>query len=880
MLADWRLRLRTLFRRTQVEDDLDRELTFHLERQTEVYVSHGLDRATATRRARLEFGGLGQVKDEYRDTLGVRVLDEVRRDVHYAWRTLRRSPGFALGAIVSLALGIGANTLVLSVANGLIFSPLPIRDPQRVVFVQYRGPFVSHSFPVYRELRDRNVTFDSLAGYRITMMDVEADGHVTHEWGYLATGNYFDLLGVMPVVGRVFHPPDDRVPGASPYAVLDYDYWRGTLGGNADVVGSTIRINRQAYTVLGVAPAGFHGTEVFYRPSIWVPMMMQAQIEVDNPWLDNRNTANTWVIGRLRSGVTAAQAEGNLTAIVRQVAQESGGKGEGIRLALTQPGLIGDSIGGPARVFAVGVLILAGLVLVLACVNLAGALTARGSDRQRELAIRLSMGASRGRIVRQLFTETTLLALLGGAAGGLLAATAAAALSRWRLPIAVPVQFDVRPDGRVFAFTLAMSLLAGLLFGLFPARHATRTDAAAALKLVDGARRRRWPVREVLVAVQIVLCSVLVTSSVVSLRGLLRAVTMRFGFEPAGVAMASFDLGLAGYTPDNGERLRRAALEAMRRQPGVEAAAYGNSLPLNIDQSNTAIYPDGTPIFDPTQVPYAIRYQVSPAFFRTLGIRFRLGRDIEWSDSFSSRRVAVVNETFAGHVLKQADPLGQRFRFGPGGPLTEVIGLVEDGQYQSLTEAATPAVFVPILQHYNTTTVLLVKSSLPSGQMISAMRAAMQDLDSGIPLFGVGTLDQMLSLPLLPMRVAAVALGSFGLLALVLAATGVYGLVAYAVARRRREVAIRVALGASGMQVLRLLLGRISIVIGVGAMVGLGFAVASDQLLRSIVYQASPRDVGTLLVVGAGIGLVGLVASLTPARRALRINPARALHVE
>jgi ABC-type antimicrobial peptide transport system permease subunit len=263
-----------------------------------------------------------------------------------------------------------------------------------------------------------------------------------------------------------------------------------------------------------------------------------------------------------------------------------------------------------------------------------------------------------------------------------------------------------------------------------------------------------------------------------------------------------------------------------------------------------------------------------------LGIRFRLGRDIEWSDTFSSRRVAVVNETFAGHVLKQADPLGHRFRFGPGGPLTEVIGLVEDGQYQSLTEAATPAVFVPILQHYNTTTVLLVKSSLPGGQMISAMRAAMQDLDSGIPLFGVGTLDQMLSLPLLPMRVAAVALGSFGLLALVLAATGVYGLVAYAVARRRREVAIRVALGASAIQVLRLLLGRISIVIGVGALVGLGLAVASDQLLRAIVYQASPRDVGTLLVVGGAIGFVGLVASLTPARRALRINPARALHVE
>jgi predicted permease len=668
MLSDVLLRLRAIFKRSAVEHELDEELGFHVDRQIEAYVNGGMNRDDARRRVQLEFGGLDQVKEEYRDALGVRLLEDLWRDVRYALRTILRTPGFAATAIVSIALGVGANTIVFSVVNALLLKPLPVSDPDRVVFVERIGSFVSHSFPFYRDLRDRNVTFDGLAGYRIAMMEVEANQSATHEWGYLATGNYFDLLGVRPALGRFFGQPDDVAPGGSPYAVLSYNYWLARFGGSSSVVGSTIRINRRPYTVVGVAPAGFYGTEVFYRPNIWVPMSMQAQIEVGNPWLENRNTSNTWVIGRLKPGVSLQQAESNLNVISQQLAAEYGARIDVPTIKLTRPGFVGDAVGAPARTFTLGVLALSGLVLLTACANLAGVLAARGADRQRELAIRLSIGAGRGRLVRQLLTETLVLACLGGAVGTVASVIAAKALSNWRLPIALPVQLDVTPDVRVFGFALLVSLLAGIAFGVAPARQAAATDPNTTLKSVEGARAGRWPVRDVLVGVQVALCFVLVAACFTSLRGLQSALTMPLGLEPSGVTMASFDVGLSGYSRDAGETLRRRALEAILQLPGVENAAYGNSLPLNIDQSSTVVYTDDRLDLPRSQVPRAIKYQVSPGFFQTLRIRMLEGRDIDWRDTSASRRVVVANEAFANQILGGRDVLGRHFRYGSQGP--------------------------------------------------------------------------------------------------------------------------------------------------------------------------------------------------------------------
>lgn len=806
------------------------------------------------------------------------MIEDALRDLRYAIRTLSRSRLFAVTSIVSIALGVGVNALVLSVFNGLVFKPLPVTDPDSLVFVESDGEIPAHSFPAYRDMRDRNVTLDGMAGYRITRMDVDADGAVTREWGYLATGNYFDLLGVVPAAGRLLQPPDDGAAGASPYAVLSYEYWQSRFTGSESIVGSSIRINRLAYTVLGVAPPGFHGTEVFYRPAIWVPMAMQAQIEIGNPWLENRNTMNTWVIGRLAPGVSVAQAEENLRAIERQLAEEAGQPTNGPPIKLTRPGLVGDALGAPARAFGIGVLLLAGLVLVTACVNLAGASAARAADRQRELAIRLSIGAGRRRIYRQILTETVALAIAGGAVGMLAAMLAAQALSAWQLPIDFPVRVDVRPDVRVFALVFLLSLAAGLVFGLAPARLAARMDPNAALRSADGIQRARWPVRELLVGVQVALCILLVTACLTSVRSLDRFLSMPIGFEPQDLTIASFDLSLAGYEREQGETLRRQALERASALPGVDGAAYASSLPLSSDWSSSNVYVNDelTPVT--SALPLAAKYEVSPGFFAALRTRIVEGRELEWSDNAEGRRVAVVNEAFVRQILRTTEGVGREFRLGRRGAPIEIVGVAATGKYRTLTETDTPAVFAPILQDYNGTTVLLVRSTLPTAGLGDELREIVAAIDPAMPLSEVESAARMLDGVLLPMRAAASALGAFAVLAVMLAITGIHGLVAYAVSRRRREIAIRVAVGAHGTRILRLLMARVAGLVAAGILAGLMLVVAARGVLQNIIYGASVTDLTTILVAATIFALIGVAACWAPVRAALRLDPRAVLN--
>jgi predicted permease len=813
------------------------------------------------------------------------IVDDLRADLRYAVRTLLRTPGFALMAIVSLALGIGANTVVFSVVNALVLKPLPIEHPEHVFFLQFgvAGRHPTTSFPNYRDLRDRSVSFDGLVGYRISPINLENGAAPVRTWGYLATGNYFDVLGLKPVVGRFFHQEDDRHVGEAPYAVLSYECWQGRFGSNPAIIGRTVRLNRTPFTVIGVAPKGFRGTEVFFRPDLWVPMMMEPQIEVGNPWLDSRNTGNTWIIGRLKPGVTSRAAEADLNAVAAQLGREYPQINDGMRVKLARPGLVGDLLGGPVRAFTGGVLVLAGLVLLAACANLASVLAARGADRQRELAVRISIGASRGRIVRQLLTETLLLAVVGGAAGCALAFAAARALTAWHAPVDVPIQFDIPVDLRVLLFASIASAAAGLLFGLAPARQAAKTNPNSALKESDGSQMvgRGLPVRDVLVAVQVAICVVLVSACALSLRGLQQALTMSLGFDPKGVTIVGFDLGLAGYSKEAGAQFQRRVLEAVARVPGVQSAAYSNSLPLSIDQSTNTIYPDDRPVLKASEVMSANVYEISPGFLQTLGIRRELGRDIEWRDAAGMPRVAIVNRAFARKIMRTADPIGRHFTWSwRASEPTEIVGVVEDGKYESLTEAAKPVVFEPILQRYNATTTVAVKSALPSEQIVAAVRQAVAALDPSLPLYGVGSIEQMLGFALFPSQAAAVALSAFGILALVLAATGIHGLVAYAVSRRRREIGIRIAIGAGSRNVLRVVLGRIALLLGIGAAAGLALAVAAGQLLANIVYEVSPRDPLVLGGVAASIVLVGALASWAPARRSLRTQPIDALRAE
>jgi predicted permease len=644
-------------------------------------------------------------------------------------------------------------------------------------------------------------------------------------------------------------------------------------------VGATVHINGGAYQVIGVAPRGFIGTELFYRPEVWVPMTMTPQIEARSSYLDERQTRNTMALARVRTGVTIAAAQANLQAIAAALAREYPRSDEGQRLTLSEPGLVGDSLRTPIKAFTLGVLTLAGLTLLMACVNLAVVLTASGADRRRELAIRLSIGAGAGRLRRQVLTETLLLGIAGGIVGLALAFGAARALSAWRLPVDLAVQFDVAADVRVFMFALAISVGAGLLFGLAPARQATRTDPNAALKGLEVASlvRRRVAFRDVLVAVQVALCVLLLAACLLALRGLQTALTKPIGLDPRGVTIAGFDVGLAGYEHARGRDFEHRALEAVRQLPGVEAAAYSDTLPLNIDQSSSHAVPDDRPNLALPDMISTSRYRVSSDFFRTLGIRLLQGREIRSEDGSNAPGVAVVNEAFARQVFRTTDAVGRRFKYGSTGSWLAVVGIVEDGKYLTLNEAPRPAVFEAIDQHYSSTVVLAVRSSRPSDDVVSAMRATLARLDPRLPLYETQSLEAMLALVLLPSRVASVALGAFGVLAFLLALTGLYGVVTHAVARRQREIGIRVAIGARPVQVIRLVVWRTIALLGIGAVLGGVLVLLAGRVLESIVYDVSPREPWVLGGVALVLIVVGTLSCWAPVRRALGVNPTDAL---
>ena len=799
-------------------------------------------------------------------------------DFRYALRVLLKSPGFTAVAVLTLALGIGANTAVFSIVNALILRPLPVERPSELVFLENGRYGPSQSFPNYKDLRDRNQVLAGLVGYRMAPMELETDRGPERIWGYLATGNYFDLLGVKPAVGRFFNQSDDLHPGASPYAVLSYGAWQARFGGDPAIVGKIIRINRLPYTVFGVAPPDFHGTELFYWPDVWVPMMMEPRIE-SRSWLDERSSWNTFVLGRLKDNISPAQAEANLNSIAVEMTRQFPNENDGLHFKLSKPGLVGDLIGAPAKAFALGVLILASLVLLAACTNLASMFTARATDRQRELAVRLAMGAGRGRVVCRVLTETLVLSLAGGGTGYLLASFLSSALSLWHAPMDFPVQFNVTVDWRVFLFALAGSMVAAGLSGSAPAWRASRTDPNAALRGASATWRTRLALRDLLVTVQVAICFVLISASFLSLRGLEQALQMNLGFEPQRVSTAAFELSLAGYPEERGRAFQRQALEAIQQLPGVESAAYSNSVPLSIDQSSTSVYPSDRTDLRPSERINVVYYQVSPQFFAALGTKLLAGREFNWHDDSESPPVAIVNLAFARRVFRTENVVGRRFPSYSGTPV-EVVGVVEDGKYENLTESQRPVVFWPILQSYNSTTTLEVRSSLPATQMVSEIRRTLAKLDPELPLYGVGGLEQMLGFAFLPTRAAAMALGAFGVLAIMLAATGIHGLVAYAVSRRTHEIGIRMAIGARPMQILRVILGKTAALLFFGSLVGFVLALAVGRVMASIVYETQPRDPLVMVSVWLAIALLGLFASWAPARRATRVDPLVALRHE
>lgn len=795
-------------------------------------------------------------------------------DLSYTLRQLRHSPGFAITTVLTLTMAITANVVVFGIVNALLLHPLPVAKPRQVVMIE--GDSMSVSYPNYRDLRDRNSTFSSVAVERVARVGVGVNGTAQPVWGYEASGNFFETLGVQPYMGRFFVPADDVAVNGSQVAVLSYGSWQSRFNGDPQIVGRTIQVSKHPYTVIGVAPKNFTGTERFIWPEIWVPMHNQAEIEGYND-LERRGDSNSWVVGRLKDGVTQGQAASDLRRVAAQLGKQYPAEDCGVTFHLAEPGLLGDMLGDPVRGFLAGVMGLALLVLLAACANLGALFSSRMADRARELGIRIAIGSSRARILRQILTESSVVALAGGAFASLIALAMLHGLTNWRPPFGeFPIQFLVEPDATVFLFAMLLTLCTGVLFGLIPARQIWKTDPNTTLRASGSSAvaAGRSRLRSVLLVIQIALCCLLVTASLVAFRGMQRTFAMPMGFNPQGVTIATMDIHLAGYGEDQQGAAQQRLLDGIAKIPGVTAAAYSNTLPLSLDQSNTGVLAPGTTDFSPSNTKFqASYYKVSTGYFATTGTKLLAGRVFDSHDDDAHPRVVIVNQTFARRLFGTEDVIGKRYPTAPGKE-TEVVGVVEDGKYSTLTEETKPTMFWPILQHPDSDTSLLIRSTRNPEEMKAALRRTIAEVDNGMPVFSVASWNDALMIATFPARAATMALGVLGALAIMLAVTGIFGIANYTVSRSLREFGIRVALGAKSWDVLRAAVGGTLILLGVGSFAGLLLGFAAGRLLASIVYQASASDPVVIVAVVGTMALLGFVSSALPARRALKVDPA------
>jgi predicted permease len=795
-------------------------------------------------------------------------------DLKFAIRQLAKSPGFFFTALVTLALGIGANAVVFSVLNALVLRPVKVPHAENLYTVQ-RFRFPSQSYLDYVDLRDRNRTFSSLIACQITgPVGIDTGANPSTAWPYLVSGNYFDSLEIQPYLGRFFHASDEKGKNSMPFVVLSHAYWHSRFHDDRRVVGRSVEINKHPFTIIGVAPPSFRGTELFFAPAFWVPILDQPLIQ-GNDSLQYRGDHSPWVIGRLKPGVTPNQALEDLSSMGAWLAKTYPRDDDGIKFSLAKPGLVGDFLGGPARAFMAGLMLLSGLILLAACANLGSLFAARAADRAKEVALRLALGSKRSLILRQLLTEAILVSLAGGVIGLVGGVIILHVLSAWQPIPNVPINVPVNPDIRTYAVALLLSLASGLLFGIVPVRQVMRADPWQMIRtgMSSTTGLRGFTLRDVLLVIQIAICAVLVTSSLVAVRGLVRSLHNDFGFRPQNALLLSSDLRMAGYAEDRVPQMQQRMLLAIANIPGVSAVGTIDNIPLSLGGGDSYVYTDATTDFRPTNyVADAMDYRISPGYLEAAGTRLIAGRDLALSDDKKAPKVALVNHQFAIKVFGSVEKaIGGHFKYW-GGERAEVVGVVEDGKYRTLTEDQMPAMFFSFVQHTGSETNLVVRSQRDPADIAAALEKTVRGLDSALP-FEIHTWNEEMGSALFPARVASVALGVLGILGAMLAITGIFGMASYVVSKRLRELGIRVALGASQKQILSASLGRAFRLLAIGSLAGVALGVLGTRVLAFIVYQATPKDPLVLFGVTATMLLLGLLASWIPARRALAVDP-------
>jgi predicted permease len=858
-----------------MDADMEDELRSHVQHRADDLERSGLPRAEAERRARVEFGAYQRFREECHEAAGGTLVEPFLQDMRYSLRMLRKSPGFAAVAVVTLALAIGANAVVFSVLNGLVLRPLNVPQVESLWLLEHAGDEdASQSYADYLDLRDRNRSFDALTAFNSSQAALETGQERSLAWVYEVSGNYFDALRIQPHLGRLFHSSDEHGTNSAPYVVLSHAYWHSHFQDDRGVVGRTVRVNKHPFTIVGVAPPAFNGTLLFFHPDLYVPIVNQQQIDGAN-LLDARG--NRWVFevqGHLRAGVTRQQAIADLNSIGSYLEKTYPKEDANMAFTLARPGLHGDYLRGPMLGFLAGLMLLAALILLAACANLGSLFAARAADRSREIALRLALGSSRLRILRQLFTEALLISVLGGAVGLWGSAALLRGLSVWQPFPKYPIHVPVNPDANVYGVALLLALASGFLFGAVPVRQVLRADPYEIVKSGGSGRAgRRITVRDALLVVQIAICAVLVTSSMVAVRGLARSLHSNFGFEPRNTMLVDTNLSVAGYSSDTAAAMQKRMIEALAGIPGVESTGLADAIPFADSWASLNVFTDGTTDLSPGKAAAdAFMYHVSPEYFRAAGTALLSGRDFTWHDDKNAPRVAVVNREFARRLFGSArSALGGYYEL-PDGMRIQVVGIVEDGKYWSFTERPQPAMFFSILQMPSSSTCLVVRSSRDPRELAADIRRTVRGLDEGL-LVNIQTRYTVLDEKLFGARMATVALGVLGGMGAMLSVTGIFGLAAYSVSKRLRELGIRMALGAQRKEVLKAALGRPFKLLALGSVAGVFLGILASRVLAHIVDQATPRDPLVLAGVVLAMAFVGVLATWLPAQRALSIDP-------
>ncbi|HEV8581219.1 MAG TPA: ABC transporter permease [Thermoanaerobaculia bacterium] len=816
-------------------------------------------------------------------------MERLLQDLRYALRTLLRSPGFSAVVILTLALGIGANTAIFSVINALLLRQLPVEKPDELakIFMRIKGleGYTNFNYPDYRDFRERSRVFSGLAGQAMVRVGV-SQGAAESElvWGEIVTGNYFDVLGVKAERGRTFLPEEDVTPNGHPVVVLSHSFWERSFGSDPNILGKSIKLNGYPFTVVGIAPKSFQGTKYALAMDLWIPMMMRAQVKPGgNDWIADRGDSWFDVIGRLKPGVSLEQARAEIGTISRQLqlAYPKENQDKSFQVFWERDARVHPEAGSRLRVTAVFVLVLVALVLLVACVNVINLLLARAATRQSEIGVRIAIGAGRSRLVRQLFTESLMLSLLGGALGVALAYWGSGLLSGILPPLPYRIGLDFHPDGRALVYTLLIAVVTSVVLGLAPAIHAARTQVVSVLKGEEaffGQPQHRLRLRKVLVVAQTAVSLMLLVATGLFATSLIRSQSADPGFRVDHGLLLSVDVDMRNYSQDAGEAFYRQLQERIGALPGVVSTSFAYLVPLGDRNNSLWVYREGADRSNYKEAILADQNTVGTRYFDTLGIQLLEGRPFDDHDVAEGPKVAIVNETLARLLWPGEDPIGKRIIFsGRNEPLREVIGLVKNGKSRQLNEEPLPYLYLPFTQDYYAARTLHVRTNVRPEELIPSVREAVRSLDPNLPVYDIKTLKDHMAITLWPARIGAAMTAVSGVLALFLALVGIYGVIAYSVSQRTREIGLRIAFGARRADLVRLVVkqGMMLALTGIG--IGLLLALGLSLIVSKLHFGVRPADP---VVFGATCLLfvtTSLFASYLPARRASRMDPMVAL---